>query len=402
VQKRPITNILKSRPKRTVYRELESAPGQEAHVVKRFHAPGLLQGLKDGVRAHREARALRHWRALGLPAPAPVQVRRHAGHWELVLEAVNDALPLPDFLLTPHHDRPLLGRVAKKVGRLLADLDRSGAHHGDPHPGNLLIDSLGEPWLIDPTPQPLLSRRAAPGKSRWVRFCGQMRESSTPLFRAQVAKAYLEAHGPNPPPTSEEGRQQLELQARDWRSKEARARTLRWLRTSGATQMEGHSIHNLSKIQGQARSQAFPSSKVAQQTWLTYALIHEHGIPALHPSILHLAPSPIVESIVPNGLRTCDPSLDMTGLGRLLGRLHDRGLKVLNLGSADLYTDITGEVLLDPATIELDLRRPAPLIEIDLPRWVPPLTPPFIDAFLAQVGASRQQLLKLRSVFHGT
>ncbi len=193
VQKRPITNILKSRPKRTVYRSLEPLAGMESPIVKRFHAPGVLQGGRDWLRARREARGLRRWRALGLPAPAPIMIRRSAGHWELVLEAIPGARPLPQFLTEERLFPSKLKEIAQKLGRLLADLDRSGAHHGDPHPGNLLIDNQNMPWLIDPTPSPLFSKRAAPGRDRWVRFCAQIRELSSPLFRAQVAAAYRKA-----------------------------------------------------------------------------------------------------------------------------------------------------------------------------------------------------------------
>ena len=75
-------------------------------VVKRFHAPGLLDACKDPLRALREARMLRRLRARGVAAPAPVGVRRRSGCWELELEEVEGAVNLGALLARrPLHRR---------------------------------------------------------------------------------------------------------------------------------------------------------------------------------------------------------------------------------------------------------------------------------------------------------
>ncbi len=401
MQKRPITNILKSRPKRTVYRSLEPLAGMESPIVKRFHAPGVLQGGRDWLRARREARGLRRWRALGLPAPAPIMIRRSAGHWELVLEAIPGARPLPQFLTEERLFPSKLKEIAQKLGRLLADLDRSGAHHGDPHPGNLLIDDQNMPWLIDPTPSPLFSKRAAPGRDRWVRFCAQIRELSSPLFRAQVAAAYRKADGPAPTLPSEEDRGQVELEAREWRYEEAQARTRRWLRTSGATQVEGSVIHNLAVPDGSCRRHSFDSHARAQSAWLTYARLHEHGVPSIHAKAFHSAPDHAVESVVPEGARACESTPSAAQLGRLLGCLHDRGLHAIDFSLEALYADAHGNLLLDPSEARFSERPATPFFTPKILDEAQRSDPQFIGAFLSQQGCTRTQSRELRRALQG-
>jgi hypothetical protein len=401
VQKRPITNILKSRPKRTVYRELESASDQVPYVVKRFHAPGVLQSLRDGLRAHREAHGLRRWRALGLPAPNPVAVRHRAGHWELVLEAVQDAQPLPDFLAQHRHDAKRLKHVATTVGALLARVDSSRAHHGDPHPGNLLIDIQDKLWLIDPTPQPFFSRRATPGWPRWVRFCGQIRESSTPLFRAQVCAAYIDAGGPSPPPSHASDRQKLEMEARDWRYKEIQVRSARWLRTSGATQVEGTTIHRLSPAEGKTSKQTFASHDQARSQWLACARLIEHAIPCTPVKALDLGSMPAIEWVVLPGRNAYDESKDPSALGWLLARLHDRGLALTHLNPQDLQVDAEGTMYLDSPGMQVTNGPATPWMTPEFPAWVPRSDPRFVEAFVAGLSATRKQIQELRSALLG-
>ncbi len=399
VQMRPITNILKSRPKRTVYRALESLAGMDSPpIVKRFHAPGALQGWKDGLRAHREARGLRRWRALGLPAPAPITVRRSAGHWELVLEAIPGARPLPEFLVQERHDRAKLKTAAHRVGKLLADLDRSGAHHGDPHPGNLLLDHQDLPWLIDPTPSPLFSGRAAPGRDRWVRFCGQVRELTSPLFRAQVAAAYRGANGPSPPPLLESDCQRLETDAREWRFGEVQSRTQRWLRTSGATQLEGSTIHKLSPSDGVCRKRSFDSREHAQSVWQTYAQLYEHGIATIAAKSLSRLPAHTIESTAPTGASPLQGSPSPAQLGQLLGCLHDRGIHLKDITLESLYADIDGTILLDPELVHIRNNVPTPFLSPEFPDWAPRTHRKFILTFIAQQGNTRVQLRRLLEV----
>ncbi|MDF1837386.1 MAG: lipopolysaccharide kinase InaA family protein [Planctomycetota bacterium] len=401
MQKRSITNILKSRPKRTVYRELESKPDGECLVVKRFHAPGFGQGLRDGLRAHREAHGLRRWKALGLPAPTPVSVRHRAGHWELVMEGIRGARTLPDFLTQERADPGRTRGVAMAVGQLLAKLDRSGAHHGDPHPGNLLIDSQDGPWLIDPTPQPLFSSRALPGRQRWVRLCGQLREISTPLFRAQIAAAYRKADGPAPPPNSEQERQRIEEDARLWRHDEAKARIKRWLRTSGSTQVEGSHIHRLSPPDGEGTRIAFPDTGTAKTTWLTFARFHEHRIPSLQAKRLELSPECAIEALHAPGVSGIAAASHPTSLARLLGKLHDRGLPIGSLAVENFWTEDSGAICINPAKTDLPDLPATHWNTPNFPQWVPTFDSDFIRAFVGEFGGTQQQAKALGETLRG-
>ncbi|MCA9000808.1 MAG: hypothetical protein KDB61_02710, partial [Planctomycetes bacterium] len=355
-------------------------------IVKRFHATGWLQGWRDGMRAHREASGLRRWRALGFRAPAPIEVRHRAGHWELVLEPIEGALPLPQFLDRVGPDRARCQRLASALGELLARLDESGFHQGDPHPGNVLVDPAGQPWLIDPTPQPLFSRRGRPGWARWVRLCAQIREHSSRAFRARVARAYEQARGPNPAPTSPGERARLETEARAWRHREVQRRTARWLRTSGATQVEGHVIHALNVAKGDVRRETYPSQAAAQSTWLQYARLTEHGIPCFPAKSLWLGVQPALESIQPTGVRPLELARDVRAIGHWLGTLHDRGLLLIDPAEDCFWTGPDGSVLVDPSAVRIHDGPPVPRSEPRFPEWAPRGSEEFMTEFLRAMG----------------
>ena len=74
-------------------------PGSPGRVVKRFHAPGALDRLRDGLRARQERRALETAHALGLPVPKALEVTRRADptgerRWELATEWIPDTVSL--------------------------------------------------------------------------------------------------------------------------------------------------------------------------------------------------------------------------------------------------------------------------------------------------------------------
>ena len=177
----PGLDWLKSRPKRSLYREQHPRLGPV--VVKRFHDPSTLGRLHDRRRVRKEARTLRHWNRLGFPVPFPVEVRTHGSFFELVMPAIEGAQSLSQVL----EAGPAPQGLAQRVGTLLAHMDRAGLVQGDLHPGNLLLDPAGEPWLIDPTPAPLFSGRAARDRNRWVRLCASVREVCRPPNSAPAA-----------------------------------------------------------------------------------------------------------------------------------------------------------------------------------------------------------------------
>ncbi len=225
-------STLKQGPKRTIL--VEHSPGQR-RVVKRFHSPGALDGIKDGLRAWREYRALRWLRRRGLPVPRPLAVRRRSGSWELVQEELTHCRPLALLLggTEPWGVEPKL--VAHALGRLLADLWAARIWHPDLHMGNVLVGPQGDVFLVD----------LARVRTRWTRDLGEFllplaagtREVASPWFRARVLRAL--SH------TVAEARsllanEEFELKARQLRRADVRKRLVRYHRVSGAmAEVEG-------------------------------------------------------------------------------------------------------------------------------------------------------------------
>ncbi|HRV80707.1 MAG: hypothetical protein H6830_00020 [Planctomycetes bacterium] len=336
--------ILKVRPKRSLYEDLDEELGLV--VVKRFHAPGSWQALRDPLRARREARALNHWATLGLPVPHPARVRNQAGYWEVYMPRIEGAVRLDEWLRTSSTGAQ--ARFAQRVGSLLARLDLSGAIQGDLHAGNCLRDDDGGLWLVDPTPQPILSRRSRPGPDRWLRLCAQLREISTPGFRRRVLVAYRQQGGPAPIPETQEAWIQWEHRARAGRLVEALRRGHRWLRTSGVTTRSETRLEARSVPGGAARVRRGLTREQTQALWLRYGLCSEMGIPALLPESMQVDSTPTLVSRIPTGAHPCASLPEPGALGTLMGKLHDRGMGMGSHPIERLWTMADGTLLLDP------------------------------------------------------
>lgn len=422
--------ILKRRPKRTVYRE--NHPERGTVIVKRFHAPTWWQRLGDRHRAQREARALQEWHALGLPVPFPATVRRQARRWELVLPELDGARTLPEWLQGTATLPLSRAALAREVGRVLAQLDRSGRLQGDPHPGNLLFDRRGHPWLIDPTPAPAFSQRAQPDRARWIRLCGQLRTISTPGFRALVLRAYAEHEGPAPLPSDP---LRWEAEAREQRLRELGKRADRWLRESGATHATRAAItargsDGASPGGRTTRTNASNSAATWKQLWWQYALCQEAEVPACAPVRVSLGPQIALESQPPAGWRRLQEPPAPAAAGRFLGRWHDRGFAPAFLIPGGEAIDSTqpyahsalgiagdGTLYVDPERLTIPRRwlaeRAGPADPLEQPQTNPFWFPyqqdadawkAFLEAFVEEQHAPRElrQRLRLHLTHHGT
>lgn len=116
-------------------------------LVGRFNRRYYLTGAT--TRGEREFQWLKHMRTIGIRAPEPV-VAIHRGRlayrcW-LVTRKVSDAISLAQLSFErPHMVERALAECARQINILV----ENRILHPDLHPGNVLVDTDGQSWLID-------------------------------------------------------------------------------------------------------------------------------------------------------------------------------------------------------------------------------------------------------------
>ncbi|MBX3462062.1 MAG: hypothetical protein KF830_02750 [Planctomycetes bacterium] len=204
---------LHSRKERTVRSVLHGRLGDFDVHVKVFRPDTLADRARDALRrdrGEREAANLAVARSLGLPAVEA-----------LAWGAAIDRGQLRSFVLTrtiadaePFQFR-LPADVQRCVGALLRQAHERGLDPADLHPGNLLVDDAGRPWLLDLTSMrhagavPLRRRAAA-----LALFCHDL--DGGPLDPA--AKDLLQGYEATGGPMPASFRRELELATRRWRA----------------------------------------------------------------------------------------------------------------------------------------------------------------------------------------
>jgi len=182
--------VLRARAFRSVV--LDSREGA-ATVVKRFHHPHPLLARFDRGRARREFETLAVLERAGLPVPKPLGVRATDVGWELDLAPVPAARTLQELLVSGAVPAGGWERLLAHLGALLARLQSAGWEHGDLHPGNVLVDRDGKPWLIDFQ----RARRVAPERARClsevVECAAMAREQLPARVRARFLAAWRAA-----------------------------------------------------------------------------------------------------------------------------------------------------------------------------------------------------------------
>ncbi len=180
---------VKERTVRSVFQG--ALAGVPVHI-KVFRADTLADRARDtmrGPRGERELRNLLRTRVLGLPAVEP-----------LASGIATDGQALRSFVVTrtlvdavPFHF-PATTAVQQRVGALLRRMHDRGLLPGDLHPGNLLIDGDGAPWLLDLTSvrhagEASLGRRAA----AIAFFCHELDGGALDPAARALLHAYREA-----------------------------------------------------------------------------------------------------------------------------------------------------------------------------------------------------------------
>jgi tRNA A-37 threonylcarbamoyl transferase component Bud32 len=130
-----------------------STVGQaDGYVLKRTNFTKVRHCLKElfvPSRARREFLNAYQLERSNIPTPRPVATsdRRRLGvivRSYVVTEALPGAINLTQWAIL-HEDRQMITRVAE----LVAKLHNQGLLHGDLAARNIIVDSIGNPWLID-------------------------------------------------------------------------------------------------------------------------------------------------------------------------------------------------------------------------------------------------------------
>jgi tRNA A-37 threonylcarbamoyl transferase component Bud32 len=326
--------LLSARPFRSVSLDRDRDPPV---VVKRFHHHAALAGLFDRARARREFAALSALAAASVSVPRPLGVERSPAGWELRLAAVPGARSLAELL----EESAIPGGwdvLARRLARLLADLQRSGWEHGDLHPGNVLVDGAGEPWLIDLQ----RARRRVPDRARAldevVACAGHVREFLPRRVRLRFLRAWLAALPAELRPHSR-GRElvrALEERARVFRRESVRAHLGRWLRPSSrlvAAEHDGRRVlvrrdraaQSIAKLRAAADYVLSGSEAEIRPLWLGAARLVEHGLACLRPTLY--APGSTWRRQAWAAFERAEAATP----GAIRARLADRGLRLHTL-----------------------------------------------------------------------
>ena len=125
-------------------------------VVKSYHRGGFFRYLLGALhtrvfqtRCRLESNILEAVRKFGGKVPKPVAYIEEGEFFYyawLVTEKIQGATTLVEYLKkAPEQSKEKLGLLAQQIRLLI----KEGIHHLDLHPGNAVVDSAGEVWLVD-------------------------------------------------------------------------------------------------------------------------------------------------------------------------------------------------------------------------------------------------------------
>lgn len=185
--------LVKARPVRAVFRgALDGVPV----YLKVYRADTLADRVRDLVRPDRGAAECANLRRLadaGLPAVEPLAHGLARAGDERRSFVVTRAVAGRQFACV---GAP--GDAAFRVGNLLRTLHDRGFFLGDLHPGNLLIDEAGRPWLLDPAKLRQTDALDLESRARALAmFCHQLDGGALDRAAATLLAGYLAA-GPLP------------------------------------------------------------------------------------------------------------------------------------------------------------------------------------------------------------
>lgn len=363
---------LKSSPARSV--RLETAPGGDARVVKRFASRGVFSAARDAARARREHELLVELHARGLPVPRPLGLEQRGAGWEVAMEWIPHAASLAERMHAGRaHEGP-----ARALGALLARLQGAGIDHPDLHPGNVLVDASGGVWAIDFHKARRVTRlSAARLEAQLAHLEAGLRERAPARWRARALLAWLRAlpdGAPRPRGTTSELAARLDLRARRERLATVDKRRLRWTRPGTAvrsvTLQGGDGFEradgpaDLARVleaaleragTGAAREvlpcPALPSRRAlvvrgtwraVSAVWYAAARLEEHAVPAARPLALARGARPWAALSLPEHGHVLEPGAALDagtarGVGALAATLADRGLALGRVAPEQLW-----------------------------------------------------------------
>lgn len=262
-----------------------------AVVVKRFHHPGLVGAFFDGARARREHAAMAHLAASGLPVPRPLGVTRTRDAWELRQEAIEGARPLSALLAGPPPPPGGWRRLLVALGELLARLHTLGLEHGDLHPGNVLVDARGAPWLVDlghARPRRADVHRRQADLALAVALA---REALAPRTRLAFLAGYRAALAAELRPALDRpALEALEGAGRARRRAQVELGLNRWLRESSRVRRVGAALERrrppLAGLEEDRALDLHADDARLRELWLEAARLHEHRLPTVLPARL--------------------------------------------------------------------------------------------------------------------
>jgi len=344
--------LLKRGAHRSVRRALED--GRPA-AVKSWEAGGPWRSLRARLSARREFELLGRMHSIGLPVPEPLALRARAGRPELV-SAWIEGLDLRQRLRAGADPA-----LAVRLGQALARMHGLGVRHADLHAGNVLVDGRGEPWLVDAGGAQLggtLSR--AERRAALVLVCADLREHTTPRWRARAWRAYLEALGERP--SADEARA-IEARAQERRRAVIARAARRWLRDSGAcvrrlgSQGPVLASRDLRLWDGEVLELQASSQTRARRLWLAAVRLCDHGLPCARPLLWFQGGVPRLYFLLP---RFAEPAALEVVLAELAPQLVDRGLELLPGSELCAWRDVQGRPWISgPETVrELGGRAP--------------------------------------------
>lgn len=327
-------SVLAERPFRSVVLERH---GELLVVTKRFHHPNRFLARLDGARARREQAAHLALAARGLPVPRARAVRNGPRGPELELEAVPGAQDLRALLAARAAPPGGWVRLAARLGAVLARLHAAGFAQDDLHPGNVLVDARGAPWLVDLAH----ARRATPERARaldeLVQCAAAAREHLAPRARLTFLAAWRRALPAELRPALAGAAlvRAVEARARVRRRRAVRLGLGRWLRPSsrvrrapeaGVAALARVDLADLAEGAEGAAGAALELTGAPGELrarWLGAARLLEHALPAARPALYvqdlrasferpaRLAPTraALVAELVERGLALADERL---------------------------------------------------------------------------------------------
>ncbi len=362
--------ILRSRAFRSVALETDGAG--RAVVAKRFHHPHPLLARFDRRRAEAEYGSLLVLRAAGLPVPMPLELRACPGGWEVRLEPIAGARGLEQLLLERTPPPGGWRELCARLGALLAAYQSTEIEHRDLHPGNVLVDQAGQPWLIDFHRSRRRARTSAARERELLAAVAASREALPPRTRARFLLAWLAAGREHcSGPARAQLARRLEHEGRRLRRALVLQGLGRWLRESSRVRMirtggrKGCLRRELPLAALAEIERGRPGLLVLEgrprelrARWLVAARLLEHGVRASVPALYLPGRGRSARAIFEQPRDAC-PALLPTGdarlaqaLGAWFGRLHERGLDLC-----------TGELAVSGG--ELLLCVPAELVELE-------------------------------------